>query len=286
MLKHSVNTIFLLGTTCLAATAHAEIAGNIQVSYQSGDWQNPGQDEDFSATNVAGSISYTLENGLSFILNVDFDEPDYPSGFSNSSQGINQESTSLHVLYPVTDTFKVGGFLGLANTDNGSSSTYDYRGKFVGVEAHALISDSMGVFGQFGNYDQRDDEGTDEMGFTNGQFYRLGLYNQYANGSVSKILLERGTSTSYEDSDEPGIIDSVEVSHEIPIKAINNTVFEFGVRSARFEALNDDDEVREQSFFLGWKFNFGGSTFNQYAAGLVGDPYTIKRADKFVSELD
>ena len=100
-----------------------------------------------------------------------------------------------------------------------------------------------------------------------------------ANDATLGLDVEMGSSNLYEDNDEPGQFRSFTITYEDTLPIQENLSYQVGLRSSNFDALNDPEDVNETSVFFGIKFNFGGnSAFEQKKAGLVGDPYTPRRA--------
>ena len=291
-MKNPASKLGLISALAISAasfvqTASAENMGYFQFSVTGGSAENPsGSDVSIQHKSLSGAFLYDVNENVDIILNAQrntntFD--DYGILYGSIHEG--NYAFSAHGLYSINNGLKLGGFFGLNNTNNDDDG-YSYRALFGGVEAHYSFNDNTGVYMQAGVVSQRDDEGTGSMGFDDGEFIRLGAFHAFNWGGVVSLDIERAKSDFYEDDDEPGDLWSYGLTYEHDLNAIENGTVVAGVRKAQFDAVGDGDLVNETSYFLGFKFGFGGGAAAQKRAGMIGDPYTIIKADTYVPGMD
>jgi len=279
--------LFLAGVTALPA--QAERFGSLGLSYSNHAGESLDDDlrETSHGVTLDYSIGWTLAEKHRVIVDALYRTDTYSSEMAEGDPYGDQAQIGLHYQYVLSDRLSLGLFGGHGRADH-DDPREDYIVNFIGVEGIYDAGNDVTFFAQLGSVDSPNSESQSSSGYDSGQIYRLGI--AYTGIERTSILfdLEFGQSKEYEDDDEPGDFLVVGLSGETLLKSNPNWSINYGVRFGNYDAKNDPDDIKETTFTIGARYNFGRARGNvdRVENGLIGLPYTPLRASAWTPALD
>lgn len=286
MNRYLLAAVLTLG---IPAASHAEIIGSVGLTYGHNIGHNPtdGDRDTSHGTTVDGIFGYRFGGGHTLAFEALYRDDTYSPPISDGDLIEAQHQVALHYLYQFGNGLSVGAFYGMGEAPHPDANE-QYEVSFGGVQVAYNTPNDITLFAQYGLVDSPNNAALSSAGYQDGYIARVGAtYTGFARTAIT-FDLERGESDEYEDGGEPGDFVTARIGGQTSFRSNPNLKVDYGIRLARFNALNDSDIVYERTVYVGMRFEFGGSggAGNLHQNGLIGVPYTPLRASAWTPALD
>lgn len=280
----------------LASAASAEPFGNIDIGggynwtkARGNDIAAEGEDVGF----LALSASLTLPVGAMTSLSLDGNyRRDYFTTSANGGYGSNAPISTyegaVHILHELSPNFMFGGFYGYGDSARHDRSVSDqFNVHQFGVEARAIMDDSLIGFGQFSmGYKGRDGEEAFN-GYEGGAAGRIGFIFEIDDSTNWMIDGEYAFAPDMFEGEDDGKFYGVSFSGETELLPENNIYLTYFGGYRKFDGTTETDSITETYIGAGLSIHFnGGSRFeNIRNRGSIGIPSLPNRASSWTDEI-
>jgi len=300
-----LSTSFLALMAVQANSADVEVPANLvkstlgHVSISTGrnavrDVEN-GQHNDANPpiVDLNGSVSYAISENM--LIAVDgafrkdfFDEPrfDVSAGDEDEVSLDWQFMLGGHLLFDAGESSRLGVLAGYGDSRNAEDDAYSLV--LLGAEAQTFVSNDLMVYAQAG-YGNKVEGNSDDEGFQNGFFGRMGATYFYGDHTALNIDVEHAHVAKYLDGEDDGRFTSAFLNGETSLPASSlpvSLIYRVGYTS--IDATTEGDYVEELEVGLGVKFTFGASSPRTAALSgrSLGMPNLPLRASHYTETLD